>query len=222
MDKNLIKNALVKYISGVVLVAALIFISAGTLNFIRGWIFMALLFIPMLIGGLIMLRFAPELLRKRLTEREEGVQTLVIALSGVMFIAAFIVSGLDFRFGWSQLSNETVFIAGAVFLIGYGVFAETLRENEFISRTVEIQEGQRVIDTGLYGIVRHPMYSASVLMFLMMPLLLGSLIGFYIMLAYIPIIVVRIIGEEKLLSSELAGYEEYRAKVRWRLIPLIW
>ena len=222
MDKNLIKNALVKYISGVVLVAALIFISAGTLNFIRGWIFMALLFIPMLIGGLIMLRFAPELLRKRLTEREEGVQTLVIALSGVMFIAAFIVSGLDFRFGWSQLSNETVFIAGAVFLIGYGVFAETLRENEYISRTVEIQEGQRVVDTGLYGIVRHPMYSASVLMFLMMPLLLGSLIGFYIMLAYIPIIVVRILGEEKLLSSELAGYEEYRAKVRWRLIPLIW
>ena len=222
MDKNLIKNALVKYISGVALVAALIFISAGTLNFIRGWIFMALLFIPMLIGGLIMLRFAPELLRKRLTEREEGVQTLVIALSGVMFIAAFIVSGLDFRFGWSQLSNETVFIAGAVFLIGYGVFAETLRENEFISRSVEIQEGQRVVDTGLYGIVRHPMYSASVLMFLMMPLLLGSLIGFYIMLAYIPIIVVRISGEEKLLSSELAGYEEYRAKVRWRLIPLIW
>lgn len=222
MDKKLIKNALVKYISGVILVAALVFIPAGSMSFTRGWIFMALLFVPMLVGGLVMLRFAPELLKKRLTEREEGVQVIVIALSGVMFVAAFIVSGLDYRFGWSKLSNEAVFIASAVFLIGYGVFAETLRENEYISRTVEIQEGQRVVDTGLYGIVRHPMYSASVLMFLAMPLILGSLIGFYIMLVYIPIIVVRIIGEEKLLSGELSGYEEYRARVRWRLIPLVW
>ena len=223
MDRQLLVQALVKVTAGIVLLGALIFWPAGTFHFPGGWLLMGTLFIPMIIAGFVMMAKAPGLLRKRLNMKErEAEQREVILWSGIMFLAAFISAGLSFRFHVLMLPFG-VSIAGAVlFLIGYALYAEVLRENEYLSRTVEVQEGQKVIDTGLYGIVRHPMYMATVFIFLMMPLMLGSVISFLIMLFYIPLIVKRIRNEEKVLEEGLAGYREYEKKVRYRMVPFVW
>ena len=223
MNKELLKEALIKYIAGIILVGALLFIPAGSLKWKDGWIFMASLFVPMFIAGIIMYLKAPDLLRRRLNAKEkEAQQKDVIGMSGLMFLAAFIVAGLNYRFGWIRLP-ETVKVAGVViFLLSYLMFAEVLRENEYLSRTIEVQEGQKVVDTGLYGIVRHPMYSATVLLFLSMPLIMNSPISFAIMLLYIPLIVKRILNEEEVLEKGLQGYKEYKEKVKYRILPLIW
>lgn len=221
--KQLVFQAIAKVFSGILLVAALLFIPAGSIKYYQAWIFMGILFIPMLAAGFIMTFKSPELLKKRLNNKEEqSEQKLVIALSGIMFLAAFIVAGLNFRFEWLVLPMWVTYAASAAFLIAYVLYAEVMRENEYLSRTVEVQENQKVVDTGLYGVVRHPMYMATVLLFLAMPLVLGSLISFVIMLFYIPIIVLRIKNEEKVLEEGLEGYTEYKKKVRFRLIPFIW
>ena len=223
MDKTLLRQALVKFFSGVLLVGLLLFLPAGTLHFRRGWLLMGILFVPMFLAGLVMLFKSPELLRRRLKAKEqEGEQRTVIALSGLMFLLCFILAGLNFRSSWMILPRWVSLAAAGVFLLGYALFAEVLRENVYLSRTVEVQEGQKLIDTGLYGIVRHPMYSATVLMFLAMPLVLGSPLSFGVMLLYLPIIAKRIRNEEQLLSKELAGYEEYKKRVKYRLFPGIW
>jgi protein-S-isoprenylcysteine O-methyltransferase Ste14 len=181
------------------------------------------LFVPMIVAGFVMMKKNPELLRKRLNVKEEqSEQKTVIVLSGVMFLAAFIVAGLNFRFGWIVLQNWIVYVATAVFLLGYILYAEVLRENAYLSRTVEVQENQKVIDTGLYGIVRHPMYMSTFLLFLSMPLVLGSVISFVIMLVYIPIIAKRIRNEEQVLEEGLAGYSDYKKKVKYKVIPYVW
>ena len=223
MTKKLLIQALTKYLAGVVLLGALIFLPAGTLRFPNGWLLMGLLFIPMLCAGLVMMRFDPALLEKRLNAKEQqGEQKEVIWQSGVMFIVAFLLAGLNFRFDWLSLPEWVVWAACAVFLLAYLMWGEVLRENAWLSRTVEVQEGQRVIDSGLYGVVRHPMYSASVLLFLAMPLVLGSIFSFLVMLAYLPLIVKRIKNEEKLLKKELPGYTEYTERVKFRLLPFVW
>ncbi len=223
MTKKLFIQAVVKYLAGIVLLGALIFLPAGTLRFPNGWLLMALLFIPMLGAGIVMMLRDPALLEKRLNAKEqEGEQKEVIAQSGLMFIAAFVLAGLNFRFGWLSLPQWVVWAAGAIFLLAYLMWGEVLRENAWLSRTVEVQEGQVVVDSGLYGVVRHPMYTASVLLFLSMPLVLNSIFSFLVMLAYLPIIARRIRGEEKLLKKELPGYEEYMERVKYRLIPFIW
>ncbi len=223
MDAKLFFQAIVKVLVGILLIAALLFIPAGSLSYYQGWLFMGILFVPMLIAGFVMMFKSPDLLRKRLNNKEEqSEQKLVIALSGVMFLAVFIVAGLNFRFGWLVLPLWASYIASAVFLFAYVLYAEVMRENEYLSRTVEVQENQKVVDTGLYGIVRHPMYMSTVLLFLAMPIVLGSVISFAIMLFYIPIIVMRIKNEEKVLGEGLEGYTEYKQKVRYRLIPFIW
>ena len=223
MNKELLKEGLIKYTAGVVLVAALLFVPAGSLKWADGWIFMAVLFVPMLLAGIVMYLKAPDLLRRRLNAKEkEAKQKDVIGLSGLMFLAAFIVAGLNYRFGWIRFP-EFIRIAGIViFLLSYLMFAEVLRENEYLSRTIEVQEGQKVVDTGLYGIVRHPMYSATVLLFLSMPLIMNSPISFGIMLLYIPLIVKRILNEEEVLEKGLQGYKEYKEKVKYRILPFIW
>ena len=223
MNKELLKEALIKYIAGIILVGALLFIPAGSLKWKDGWIFMASLFVPMFIAGIIMYLKAPDLLRRRLNAKEkEAQQKDVIGMSGLMFLAAFIVAGLNYRFGWIRFP-EAVKVAGVViFLLSYLMFAEVLRENEYLSRTIEVQEGQKVVDTGLYGIVRHPMYSATVLLFLSMPLIMNSPISFAIMLLYIPLIVKRILNEEEVLEKDLQGYAEYKNKVKYKMIPFIW
>ncbi len=223
MDGKLFVKAIVKFALGFVLVGALIFLPAGTLHFPDGWLLMGILFAPMFCAGLVMLRRSPALLEKRLNAKEqEGEQKRVIAWSGVMFIAAFVIAGLNFRFGWIVMPRWTVWAAAAVFLAAYLLYGEVLRENEYLSRTIEVQEGQKVVDTGLYGVVRHPMYAVTLLLFLSMPLVLGSPISFAIMLCYIPLIVRRIRNEEEVLKGGLAGYEDYCRKVRYRLIPGIW
>ena len=215
--------ASIKFFTGLVLVGLLLFLPAGTIHYPCGWLLMAVLFVPMFIVGVMMLLRSPELLKKRLnTKEKETEQKKVVALSGVMFIVAFVVAGLNFRYSWIAMPTWSVWSAVAVFLLSYIMYAEVLRENEYLSRTIEVQENQKVIDTGLYGIVRHPMYSATVLMFLSMPLVLGSLPSFVIMLAYIPIIVKRISNEEKVLMSELYGYKEYCNRVKYRLIPFVY
>lgn len=223
MSKKLFFQAIVKFLLGVILVGVLVFLPAGTFNFINGWIFMGILFVPMFIAGIVMMIKNPYLLEKRLDAKEkQAEQSLVVKLSGLMFLAGFIVAGLDFRFGWCPLP-KAVSIAGAVvFLIAYALYAEVLRENTYLSRTIEVQENQKVIDTGLYGVVRHPMYSATLLLFLSMPLVLGSVISFVIFLAYPLIIIKRLKAEEEFLEKELEGYSEYRKKVKYRLIPFIW
>lgn len=214
---------MIKVLSGIVIVALLLFFPAGTLKYPRGWLFMGILFIPMLLAGFVMMFKSPELLKKRLNNKEEqSEQKLVIALSGLMFLAAFIFAGLSFRFGRLMLPKWVSYIAAALFLFAYVLYAEVMKENEYLSRTVEVQENQKVVDTGLYGIVRHPMYMATVLLFLAMPLVLGSVISFLIMLFYIPIIAMRIKNEEKVLEEGLDGYKEYKQKVKYRLIPFIW
>ena len=223
MTVKLILKALCKYIAGLVVAGALIFVPAGSFNFFNGWLFMALLFVPMLIAGVILMFKNPELLVKRLNAKEkQNNQGLVIMLSGLMFLAGFIVSGLGFRFHWYQLPLWDVIAASVIFVLAYIMYAEVLRENTFLSRTIEVQENQTVVDTGLYGIVRHPMYTSTLLLFMTMPLILGSVFGFIIFLAYPFIIAKRIKGEEAFLEQELNGYREYKQKVKYRLIPFVW
>lgn len=220
---KLLMNAAVKLVCGLLLSFLLLFAPAGTWRYPGGWLFIGLLFLPMLILGLALYLKAPELLKKRLNTKEtQKDQVWVVALSGVLFIAAFLAAGFDFRFGWTLVPGWLVWIAAIVQLGSYGLYAEVLRENAYLSRTVEVQEGQTVIDTGLYGIVRHPMYTATILMSLAIPLVLGSWISFLPMLLYPVMIIRRIHGEEALLEAGLPGYTAYKAKVRWRLIPYIW
>ncbi len=223
MRNKLSLQALTKTIMGFVFICILLFLPAGTFRYWNAWLFMAVLFIPMIILGIVMLFKFPDLLKKRLDAKEkEGEQKWVVALSGIMFMAAFVVAGLNFRFSWHSLPDYVIWIAVAMFLLSYLMYAEVIRENAFLSRTIEVQENQKVIDTGLYGIVRHPMYSATIILFLSIPLILGSLISFFIMLAYIPIIAIRINNEEQILEKGLKGYIEYKQKVRYKLIPFIW
>ena len=201
----------------------LLFLPAGTMRFRNAWILIAVLFIPMFAAGVVMMLKDPELLKKRLNAKEtEGEQKTVIALSGLMFLAMFIVAGLNHRFGWLTMPDWIIWAAAAVFLLAYLMFAEVLRENSYLSRTIEVQEGQKVIDTGLYGIVRHPMYSATLFLFLSMPLVLGSPISFLITLCYIPIIAKRMRNEEQVLEEGLPGYREYKQRVKYKVIPYIW
>lgn len=223
MTKELFIQAITKFLLGVILVGLLVFLPAGTLLFINGWLFMGILFIPMFFAGIVMMYKNPELLKKRLNAKEkQREQSLVVKLSGLMFLAGFIVAGLTFRFGWDMLPKGVSIGAMVVFLGAYLLYAEVLRENTYLSRTIEVQENQKVIDTGLYGIVRHPMYSVTLLLFLAMPLILGSLYSFVIFLVYPFIIVKRISNEEVLLENELMGYREYKNKVKYRLIPFVW
>lgn len=223
MKKSLVAQAIAKFLLGVVLVGALIFIPAGTLRYAQGWLLMIILFVPMFMAGLVMLRKNPYLLEKRLNAKEkERTQSAAVKLSGLMFIAGFICAGLDFRYQWLPLPMWGSIAAGAVFLLAYLMYAEVLRENTYLSRTIEVQENQRVVDTGLYGIVRHPMYSATVILFLSMPLVLGSWIAFVIFLAYPVIIALRIRNEEMVLERDLPGYCEYKQKVKYRMIPFVW
>ena len=220
---KLLFSALIKVTLGILLVGALIFLPAGTLAFAKGWLLMGLLFIPMLIAGFVMLFKAPKLLAKRLDAKEkQGDQKLVVAMSGLMFVAGFVVAGLDYRFSWSRMPMAVTVASSVLFLFAYGLYAEVLRENAYLSRTVKVEEGQTVISTGLYGIVRHPMYAATILLFIMMPLVLGSWYAAIIFLAYPVLIVIRLSGEEKLLLKELPGYGHYREKVKYRIIPFIW
>ena len=223
MDRQLLMDGIKKTVAGIVLISALLFIPAGTIHYRNGWLFCCVLFIPVLIMGVVLFLKAPDLLRKRLQEKEEQAeQKSVVAWSALMFAGGFILAGLDFRFSWTQLPNFVVYTASVLFLIGYALFAEVMRENAYLSRTVEVQEGQTVVDTGLYGIVRHPMYSATVLMFLTMPLILGSAISFVVFLIYPFLLVKRIKNEESVLEEGLMGYTEYKQKVKYRLIPFIW
>ncbi|MBO5101933.1 MAG: isoprenylcysteine carboxylmethyltransferase family protein [Clostridia bacterium] len=220
---KLLLNALIKYVMGILLVCAMLFLPAWTLFYPGAWLFICLLFVPMLAVGAVLFIKAPSLLEKRLNNKEkEKAQRGVVALSGLMFPVGFVTSALDFRFGWSSVPVWLVTVASVLFLLGYGMYAEVMRENAYLSRTVEVQENQRVIKTGLYGIVRHPMYLATLLMFLPMPLILGSLWGVIPFLIYPVIIVFRIINEEKVLTEGLEGYAEYKTEVKYRLIPFIW
>lgn len=223
MTRQLFVQALTKFTLGLIVMALILFLPAGTLRFRNGWLLIGILFVPMFIAGLVMMRRSPELLKKRLNVREQEMeQKTVIALSGVMFLAAFIVAGLNARFRWIVMPDWSVYAACGVFLAAYLMYAEVLRENAYLSRTVEVQENQKVIDTGLYGIVRHPMYSATLILFLSMGLVLGSPVSFAILLLYIPIIAKRIRNEEAVLLKGLEGYAEYCEKVRYRVIPFIW
>ena len=223
MDGKLFATAMTKFAMGVVLIGFLLFLPAGTLGWWRGWLFMGILFVPMFVAGLVMMAKAPDLLRKRLDANEnEDEQKAVLALSALMFVAAFVVAGLGFRLGWLAFPAWVSWAGAVAFLAAYALYAEVMRENAYLSRTVEVQEGQHVVDTGLYGIVRHPMYSATLLLFLSMPIVLGSPFSFVIMLAYLPIIAKRIRNEEEVLSEGLEGYPEYMTRVKWRLIPRIW
>ena len=216
-------SAISKLVIGLGAIATLLFAPAGTFAFPGAWRLLMLLFIPMIIMGVALLIWAPETLSRRLRSKEERVkQKGVVALSGILFVASFILASLDFRFGWSSLPHWVVWTSSIVFLLSYGMYAEVMRENEWISRSIEVMEGQKVVSTGLYGIVRHPMYTATILMFLAMPLVMGSWWAFLVMLPYVIAIVTRIKDEEILLTKELEGYLEYKEKVRWKLIPYIW
>ena len=223
MDKGLFIQAITKFLGGLILVGLLLFLPAGSLYYWQAWLLMGILFVPMFCAGLVMMAKNQDLLRKRLNAKEEEKeQQTVVKLSGLLFIAAFIVAGLNWRFGWCVLPDWAVWISSGVFLVCYLLYAEVLRENTYLSRTIEVQENQRVIDTGLYGIVRHPMYMATTVLFLTMPLVLASPISFFIMLGYLPVIAKRIRNEEKVLEEGLEGYSEYKKKVKYRIIPLIW
>ncbi len=223
MTAKLFVQAITKFLLGVLLVGILLFLPAGTLAFSNGWLFMGILFIPMFCAGIVMMFINPELLKKRLNAKEkEREQSIVVKLSGLMFIAGFVVVGLGVRYNWYTLPKGVSVIAAVVFLIAYLLYAEVLRENTYLSRTIEVQENQKVIDTGLYGIVRHPMYAVTLILFLSMPLVLGSLYSFIIFLMYPFIIAKRITNEEMVLEKELQGYREYKEKVKYRLIPFVW
>ncbi|MBQ6139415.1 MAG: isoprenylcysteine carboxylmethyltransferase family protein [Methanobrevibacter sp.] len=223
MDNKLFFQAIIKFIIGLIIICALLFIPAGTLDYPNGWLFIALLFIPMFIAGIIMLFKSPDLLRRRLNAKEEeDEQKTVILISGIIFLIAFILAGLNFRFGWFKLPTVVIIIASVIFLIAYIMYSEVLRENEYLSRTVEVSENQKVVDSGLYGIVRHPMYTSTIFLFLSMPLVLDSIFSFIVMLVYPIIIIFRIRNEEKVLENELIGYKEYKEKVKYKLIPYLW
>lgn len=223
MSARLFFQALGKFFLGLVVVGVLLFVPAGTLNYWQGWLFVGVLFVPMFVAGVVLMFRQPELLRKRLeAKEEENEQKWVVALSGMLFMAMFVVAGLNRRYMWWMLPNWAVFAAAGLFLVGYLLYAEVLRENVWLSRTIEVQEHQKVVDTGLYGIVRHPMYAATLLLFLSMPLVLESLWSFAIMLFYIPIISKRIRNEEKVLEEGLEGYREYKQRVRYKVIPYVW
>ena len=220
MENNLLTQALAKYFLGVIILGILIFLPAWSLHYWQGWLLMGILFVPMFVAGLVMLAKNPDLLRKRLNAKEqEAEQKTVVKLSGLLFITAFVVAGLNWRFGWWVLPDWAVWVAAGLFLASYLLYAEALRENTFLSRTIEVQENQKVIDTGLYGIVRHPMYMATTILFLAMPLVLASPFSFLIM---IPVIAKRIKNEEKVLEEGLVGYAEYKKKVKYRILPFIW
>ena len=215
-------NGLVKYIVGLGIMALLLFLPAGTINYCGGWRLLVLLFVPMFIFGIMLVIASPDLLARRLKSKEKrSVQSGIIRFSGLMFVVGFVVAGLDFRFGWSSVPQMVIYVAEALFLISYILYAEVMRENEWLSRTIEVSAGQKVVSTGLYGIVRHPMYTATLLLFLTMPLILASWWALAIFALYIPMIVVRIIDEERLLHQELDGYSDYCRRIRWRLLPLI-
>lgn len=223
MTLKLFLQAITKFILGVVMVGLLIFLPAGTFSYFNGWLFMGILFIPMFFAGIVMMFTNPDLLKKRLNAKEkQEEQSIVIKLSGCMFLAGFMIAGFGVRFGWYMLPDKVAIVFAVVFLLAYILYAEVLRENTYLSRTIEVQENQKVIDTGLYGIVRHPMYSVTLLLFLSMPLVLGSIYSFLVFLVYPFIIAKRIEGEEKFLESELSGYYEYKQKVKYRLLPFIW
>ena len=223
MNLKLFCQAIVKYILGVLIVGILLFIPAGTFEYWNGWLFMGILFIPMFIAGIVLMIKNPELLKKRLNAKESQTeQKQVVLVSGIMFIIGFIVSGLNYRYGWYILPNIVVIIASIFFIIAYVLYAEVLKENTYLSRTIEVQENQKVISTGLYGIVRHPMYTSTMLLFLSMPLILGSIFSFVIFLLYPIIIAKRIKNEEMVLEKDLQGYSEYKEKVKYKMIPFIW
>ncbi len=223
MDKKLFFQTLSKFLIGFIIICALLFIPAGTLDYPNGWLFIALLFIPMFFAGIVMLFKSPDLLRRRLNAKEEeDEQKTVILVSGIIFLLAFILAGLNFRFRWFKLPTLVIIIASAIFLLAYIMYAEVLRENEYLSRTVEVSENQKVVDSGLYGIVRHPMYTSTIFLFLSMPLVLDSIFSFIVMLIYPIIIIFRIRNEEKVLENELIGYKEYKEKVKYKLIPYLW
>ena len=220
---KLLLNALIKFTCGLLLVGLLIFLPAGTLHYPCGWLLIGLLFGPMLIAGFVMFFKTPDFLAKRLDVKEkQGTQKGVVAFSGLMFVAGFVVAGLDHRFGWSQMPLPVTVAASVLFLLAYALYAEVMRENAYLSRTVRVEEGQKVVDTGLYGIVRHPMYTATILLFLMMPIVLGSWYALIVFAFYPIIITVRLKDEEDLLTRELPGYAEYKEKVRYRLLPFVW
>lgn len=223
MTKSPFLSAIGKFTLGVLLIGALLFLPAGTTAYPQGWLLMGILFIPMFIAGLVMMAKNPALLRSRLNAKEkQREQSLVVKLSGLMFLVGFILAGISYRFGWLMLPRWVSILGAVLFLISYALYAEVLRENTWLSRTIEVQEGQQVVSTGLYGIVRHPMYAVTLVLFLSMPLVLGSALAFIVFLAYPFIIMKRIRNEEEVLARELNGYPEYMQKVRWRLIPFIW
>ena len=223
MTKKLFFEAIAKVTLGIVLVGLLIFLPAGTLSYFQGWLFMGVLFIPMFFAGIVMMFKSPDLLKKRLnTKEKEAEQSLVVKLSGLMFLVGFIMAGLNYRFDWYVLPKSLSIIGAVIFLVAYALYAEVMRENAYLSRTIEVQENQKVIDSGLYGIVRHPMYAATLLLFLAMPIILGSLISFVIFLVYPLLIAKRIKNEEMVLEKNLPGYKEYKTKVKYRMIPYIW
>lgn len=223
MDIKLFFQAIIKFVIGILVIGLLVFLPANTIYYWNGWLFMGLLFVPMFIAGIILMIKNPELLRKRLKAKEnEKEQRQVIAFSGLMFLFGFIVAGLNYKYNWVVIPNVVVIISAVLFILAYILYAEVLRENTYLSRTIEVQDNQKVIDTGLYGIVRHPMYAVTILLFLTMPLILGSILSFVIFLVYPIIIAKRINNEEKVLEKELKGYTEYKKKVKYKIIPFIW
>ena len=223
MTKKLFIEAIAKVTLGIVLVGLLVFLPAGTLSYFQGWLFMGVLFIPMILAGFVMMFKSPDLLKKRLNAKEkEAEQDLVVKLSGLMFIVGFVGAGLNYRFDWYVLPRSVSVIGAVVFLVAYALYAEVMRENAYLSRTIEVQENQKVVDSGLYGIVRHPMYAVTLLLFLAMPIVLGSPISFAVFLVYPLLIAKRIKNEEMILERDLTGYKEYKTKVKYRLIPFIW
>ena len=220
---KLLIEALTKFACGLLLVGLLVFVPAGTLDYPYGWLLIGLLFVPMLIAGFVMLARSPDFLRKRLDVKEkQATQKGVVAISGLMFVAGFMVAGLDFRFDWSVMPDWVVLVASVLFLVAYALYAEVMRENAYLSRTVRVEEGQQVVDTGMYGVVRHPMYAVTILLFLMMPLVLRSWYALIVFVFYPAVIVVRLKEEEALLTKELAGYAQYKQKVKYRIIPFVW
>ena len=220
---KLFLEAIVKFTCGLLLVGLLIFLPAGTIRYTYGWLFVGLLFVPMLIAGFVMLAKSPDFLKKRLDAKEkQATQKGVLGAAGLMFIAGFVVAGLDFRFGWSVMPRWVTITASVLFLISYALYAEVMRENAYLSRTIQVEEGQTVVDTGLYGIVRHPMYAVTILLFMVMPLVLGSWYALIVFAFYPAIIIVRLKDEEELLTRELPGYAEYKQKVKYRMIPFVW
>lgn len=223
VDLKLLVQAIIKFSLGVLLVGLLLFVPAGTVDYFNGWLLMGILFIPMFAAGILLMILNPDLLRKRLDAREsESEQKTVVALSGLIFIAVFIIAGLNYRYQWIVMPRWTALTGAAVFLLSYVLYAEVLRENTYLSRTIEVQQDQKVVDTGLYGIVRHPMYAVTILLFLSIPVVLGSPFSFLVMLFYIPIIAKRIRNEESVLEKGLEGYSEYKEKVRYKVIPFVW